>query len=82
MNTTGLPLELRALENQEGEQLGIERLQETCCAAPVLLPGELLGRVFAEVERLVRGRAQHDNMALRSSIAAAEQLSCCVDEAM
>lgn len=49
--------------DEEEEQFGIERLQEICCAAPVSSPTELLGRVFAEVERFAGGREQHDDMA-------------------
>jgi sigma-B regulation protein RsbU (phosphoserine phosphatase) len=49
--------------DEDGEQFGIERLQEICCAAPVLLPQELLARVFAGVERFTRDREQHDDMA-------------------
>jgi serine phosphatase RsbU (regulator of sigma subunit) len=49
--------------DKEGEQFGIARLQENCCAAPVSLPKELRGRVFAGVERFARGREQHDDMA-------------------
>jgi sigma-B regulation protein RsbU (phosphoserine phosphatase) len=49
--------------DEEGEQFGTERLQEICCAASGSSPRELLGRVFAEVERFARGREQHDDMA-------------------
>ena len=49
--------------NTEGESFGLERLQRVCAAYPQSPPPELLGRVFAEVERFARGQAQHDDMA-------------------
>jgi sigma-B regulation protein RsbU (phosphoserine phosphatase) len=47
----------------DGEQFGIERLQELCEARRPDSPSELLGRVFAAVESFSRGREQHDDMA-------------------
>jgi sigma-B regulation protein RsbU (phosphoserine phosphatase) len=47
----------------EGEQFGIERLQELCDRPRLPSPAELLGRLFAAVENFSRGREQHDDMA-------------------
>jgi len=47
----------------DGEQFGIERLQELCHASRPISPTELLGRIFAAVEEFSRGREQHDDMA-------------------
>jgi sigma-B regulation protein RsbU (phosphoserine phosphatase) len=47
----------------DGEQFGIERLQELCDAHRPVSPTELLGRIFAAVEDFSRGREQHDDMA-------------------
>jgi sigma-B regulation protein RsbU (phosphoserine phosphatase) len=49
--------------DREGEQFGIERLQELCCAHRPVSPTELLGRIFAAVENFAHGREQHDDMA-------------------
>jgi phosphoserine phosphatase RsbU/P len=48
---------------RDGEQFGIERLQELCDAYRPVSPVELLGRIFAAVENFSRGREQHDDMA-------------------
>jgi sigma-B regulation protein RsbU (phosphoserine phosphatase) len=47
----------------DGEQFGIERLQELCAAVQLISPTELLGHIFAAVENFTRGREQHDDMA-------------------
>jgi phosphoserine phosphatase RsbU/P len=47
----------------EGEQFGIERLQELCDARRPVSPAKLLGSIFAAVEDFSRGREQHDDMA-------------------
>jgi phosphoserine phosphatase RsbU/P len=49
--------------NVEGESFGIERLHAICETQVCDSPTELLGRIFAAVERFTRGRAQHDDMA-------------------
>lgn len=49
--------------DRDGEQFGIERLQELCDAHRPVSPTELLGRVFAAVKTFSRGREQHDDMA-------------------
>lgn len=49
--------------DRDGEQFGIERLQELCDAHRSVSPTELLGRIFAAVEDFSRGREQHDDMA-------------------
>jgi phosphoserine phosphatase RsbU/P len=49
--------------DREGEQFGIERLQELCNTPRPVSPSELLGRVFAAVESFSMGREQHDDMA-------------------
>jgi len=49
--------------DRDGEQFGIERLQELCGAHLPVAPTELLGRIFAAVEDFSRGREQHDDMA-------------------
>jgi phosphoserine phosphatase RsbU/P len=49
--------------DREGEQFGIERLQELCDAQRLASPTEFLGRVFAAVENFSCGREQHDDMA-------------------
>ncbi|HEV1994913.1 MAG TPA: PP2C family protein-serine/threonine phosphatase [Candidatus Acidoferrum sp.] len=48
---------------RDGEQFGIERLQELCDAQRLASPTEFLGRVFAAVENFSCGREQHDDMA-------------------
>jgi phosphoserine phosphatase RsbU/P len=47
----------------EGEQFGIERLQEICEADRPTSPADMLGRIFAAVEKFSEGREQHDDMA-------------------
>jgi len=47
----------------DGEQFGIERLQELCDAHRPPSPTELLRRIFAAVAEFSRGREQHDDMA-------------------
>jgi phosphoserine phosphatase RsbU/P len=47
----------------DGESFGVERLQALCAARACATPPELLGCMFAEVERFARGQAQHDDMA-------------------
>jgi sigma-B regulation protein RsbU (phosphoserine phosphatase) len=47
----------------DGEQFGLERLQELCGARRPVSPAELLGRIFSAVEDFARGREQHDDMA-------------------
>jgi sigma-B regulation protein RsbU (phosphoserine phosphatase) len=49
--------------NQEDESFGIERLRALCEAPECRSPADLLGRIFAAVERFTRGRAQYDDMA-------------------
>jgi sigma-B regulation protein RsbU (phosphoserine phosphatase) len=49
--------------NTEGESFGIERLQTICETGVCRSPTDLLGRIFAAVERFTRGKAQHDDMA-------------------
>jgi len=49
--------------DRQGEQFGIERLQELCDAEQPTSPTELLGRLFAAVESFAHGREQHDDMA-------------------
>ena len=49
--------------DRQGEQFGIERLQELCDTQRLASPSELLGRVFSTVESFARGREQHDDMA-------------------
>jgi sigma-B regulation protein RsbU (phosphoserine phosphatase) len=56
----------------DGESFGLERLQAVCEAYPDSTPPELLGQIFSEVDRFVRGRAQHDDMA-------AAVFRCCCD---
>ena len=46
-----------------GEQFGVERLEEICAAQRLASPTELLGEVFAAVENFAHGQAQHDDMA-------------------
>jgi sigma-B regulation protein RsbU (phosphoserine phosphatase) len=48
---------------RDGEQFGIERLQELCGAQRPIAPAELLGRIFTAVENFSHGREQHDDMA-------------------
>jgi sigma-B regulation protein RsbU (phosphoserine phosphatase) len=48
---------------RDGEQFGIERLQELCHSHQPVSPTELLGHIFAAVEDFTRGREQHDDMA-------------------
>jgi phosphoserine phosphatase RsbU/P len=47
----------------DGDQFGIERLQELCRDHRDLPPAELLGQIFSAVERFSHGREQHDDMA-------------------
>lgn len=47
----------------DGEQFGIERLQQTCGGPRLTSPTELLGRVFTAVEDFSCGQEQHDDMA-------------------
>jgi sigma-B regulation protein RsbU (phosphoserine phosphatase) len=49
--------------DKNGEQFGVERLQQVCGAAPASSHRKLLSSIFAEVERFARGREQHDDMA-------------------
>lgn len=49
--------------DRDGEQFGIERLQELCGAHRLVSPTELLGRIFGAVEDFSQGREQHDDMA-------------------
>lgn len=49
--------------NPDGEQFGVERLQELCDVEGFASPRELLSRIFDEVVRFARGREQHDDMA-------------------
>jgi sigma-B regulation protein RsbU (phosphoserine phosphatase) len=49
--------------DHNGDQFGIERLQELCDAHRGAGPAKLLGRVFTAVEDFSRGREQHDDMA-------------------
>ncbi len=49
--------------DREGEQFGIERLQELCDSQRRASPTGLLRRVFAAVESFSSGREQHDDMA-------------------
>jgi len=49
--------------DREGEQFGVERVQELCDAERLVPPKELLGKVFAEVASFACGREQHDDMA-------------------
>lgn len=49
--------------DRDGEQFGIERLQELCGAHRPVSPTELLGRIFTAVEHFSHGREQHDDMA-------------------
>jgi sigma-B regulation protein RsbU (phosphoserine phosphatase) len=49
--------------DRDGEQFGIERLQELCGVRRPDSPTELLGRIFAAVENFAHGREQHDDMA-------------------
>jgi sigma-B regulation protein RsbU (phosphoserine phosphatase) len=47
----------------EGEQFGLERLQDLCRNQCHLSPAKLLGQIFSAVEDFSRGREQHDDMA-------------------
>ena len=47
----------------DGEQFGIERLQQICDGHRLTSPTEFLGRVFAAIEDFSRGQEQHDDMA-------------------
>jgi phosphoserine phosphatase RsbU/P len=58
--------------DNDGESFGLERLQGVCEAYPHSTPPELLGQIFSEVDRFVRGHAQHDDMA-------AAVFRCCGD---
>ena len=49
--------------DQQGEQFGLERLQDLCKDQRHLSPTELLGQIFSAVEDFARGREQHDDMA-------------------
>ncbi len=49
--------------NHQGDQFGIERLQELCDAGRIASPAEYLGRIFTAVESFSGGREQHDDMA-------------------
>src|SRR5712664_1107443 len=49
--------------DKDGEQFGVERLQELCRDQRHLSPTELLGKIFSAVEEFSRGREQHDDMA-------------------
>ena len=49
--------------DRDGEQFGIERLQELCNTQRLTSCRELLGRMFAAVEHFSDGREQHDDMA-------------------
>jgi sigma-B regulation protein RsbU (phosphoserine phosphatase) len=49
--------------DHEGNQFGIERLQELCDTHRQASPTELLGKIFAAVESFSCGREQHDDMA-------------------
>lgn len=49
--------------DRDGEQFGVERLEEICGAQRLASPTELLGNVFAAVENFAHGQAQHDDMA-------------------
>ena len=49
--------------DRDGEQFGIERLQELCDPHKLAAPCELLGQIFAAVESFAGGREQHDDMA-------------------
>jgi len=47
----------------DGEQFGVDRLQELCTDHRYLSPTKLLGKIFSAVEDFSRGREQHDDMA-------------------
>jgi sigma-B regulation protein RsbU (phosphoserine phosphatase) len=49
--------------DQQGEQFGLERLQDLCKDQRHLSPAELLGQIFSAVENFASGREQHDDMA-------------------
>ena len=49
--------------DRNGEQFGIERLQELCNSQSRASSRELLGRIFTDIARFARGREQHDDMA-------------------
>ena len=49
--------------DRDGEQFGVERLEEICGAQRLASPRELLGHIFAAVENFTGGQAQHDDMA-------------------
>jgi sigma-B regulation protein RsbU (phosphoserine phosphatase) len=49
--------------NMEGQDFGIERLQELCETQRQSSPAQILGHVFSAVDVFTRGRAQHDDMA-------------------
>lgn len=49
--------------DRDGEQFGVERLEEICAAQRLASPTELLDQVFAAVEKFAHGQAQHDDMA-------------------
>jgi phosphoserine phosphatase RsbU/P len=47
----------------EGESFGTERMQTICETRVCDSPAELLGQIFAAVQRFTHGRAQHDDTA-------------------
>ena len=49
--------------DRDGEQFGVERLQELCTDHRNSSPSELLGLIFSAVENFSHGREQHDDMA-------------------
>jgi sigma-B regulation protein RsbU (phosphoserine phosphatase) len=49
--------------DRDGEQFGLERLQDLCRHQHHLSPAEILGRVFSAVQDFSQGREQHDDMA-------------------
>lgn len=49
--------------DRNGEQFGVERLQELCNDRRGSSPTELLGHIFSTVDSFSRGREQHDDMA-------------------
>jgi sigma-B regulation protein RsbU (phosphoserine phosphatase) len=49
--------------DQQGEQFGLDRLQDLCKNQRHLSPTQLLGQIFSAVEDFSRGREQHDDMA-------------------
>jgi sigma-B regulation protein RsbU (phosphoserine phosphatase) len=49
--------------DRDGEQFGLERLQDLCRNQRHLSPTEILGRIFSAVQYFSQGREQHDDMA-------------------